>query len=84
MERNWAALPLKLRYSPLLDANYFAQLRRYIADARRFEGTTTEQLVDVKDWAEPKYLTRALEELGLQDFWLECDAGGKSVGGVDL
>ena len=82
MERNWTAMPLKLRYSPLLDAHYYAELRRYIEDARRFEMIDAD--VSVDNWAEPKYLLHALEELELQDFWPARDAAGKIVSAAGL
>ena len=79
MERSWAAIPLKERYSPLLDAGYFATMHRNVDDSKRF-GLISE-VVNLDGWAEPKYLERALVELGLADLWPECDAEGRPIVG---
>ncbi len=35
--------------------------------------------VEIDSWFEPKYLTQALNELHLQDYWPRYDADGKKV-----
>ena len=75
LEKCWVAGPLKERFSPLLVDFFLANLRRSIDEAMRFG--LIDNGIDVDDWVEPKYLQRALEELGLEDFWPEFDAAGK-------
>lgn len=63
---------LARRNSPLLDA-YFLQHLQYGANAA-FAQQLIRQPVDVQRWAEPRFLTQALNELNLQTYWPQREA----------
>ena len=75
VEKSWAAMPLKRRYSPLLDEYCFDQLRGAIERARR--SNLIQSDIDLGGWAERKYLNVALKILTLEGYWPECDATGQ-------
>ena len=67
--------PLADRASPLLDPYFVAQYK----DTQRIIGALgllRGGNVDIADWFDSSYLTSALEELGLQNYWVPLDADG--------
>lgn len=68
---------LKVLSSPLLDGYFGAQYAQQIKEAKRFG--LIKNTFDYASWAEPKYLTQALKELGLENFWEPMGANGVST-----
>ncbi|GBD46843.1 ABC transporter substrate-binding protein [Methylopila sp. Yamaguchi] len=65
------------RNSPLIDDFLIEFYREQAKQAKAFGYVRKE--VSVDGWFEPKYLTRAIAELGLKDTWKPLDADGKVV-----
>jgi sulfonate transport system substrate-binding protein len=57
--------------SPLMDQYFQLGLRRDSDDAKRFEIIKAESNTGFAGWLEPKYLTRALQDLKLENYWPE-------------
>lgn len=65
------------RNSPLIDPFLVAFYRDQAVAAKEFGYVKRD--VSVDGWFEPKYLTRAIVELGLQNTWKPLDADGNVV-----
>ena len=81
LEETYAGYTLAERMSPLLDDYFLTGLQRDVDDMKRFGMIKTDADMCLAGWVEPKYLQRALEELGLEHYWPERDAKGKVKGG---
>jgi sulfonate transport system substrate-binding protein len=64
--------PLAQRNSPLLDA-YFIQHLQFGANAA-LKQQLIRRPVDVQQWAEPRFLLQALNQLNLTDYWPQREA----------
>lgn len=58
---------LKPRHSPVFDPFILSRYQAAVDDAVKFRLTRTG--FDVRQWAEPRFVNQALEQLQLQDFW---------------
>lgn len=70
--------PLKPLASPLLDPYFISQYKTQISQAKEFG--LIKNAFAVESWVEPKFLTQALNELGLQNYWAPADPSGKLSG----
>jgi sulfonate transport system substrate-binding protein len=68
---------LKLLSSPLLDGYFGAQYKQQINEAKRFG--LIKNTFDYASWAEPRFLTQALKELGLESYWEQIGPSGAST-----
>jgi sulfonate transport system substrate-binding protein len=68
---------LKYRNTPLLDPFLIAAYRDQAERARQYRLLRGD--VSIDDWFEPKYVDRAIAELGLQNYWPRYDAKGQQV-----
>jgi sulfonate transport system substrate-binding protein len=68
---------LKLLSSPLLDGYFGAQFKQQINEAKRFG--LIKNSFDYASWAEPRFLTQALKELGLENYWEQIGPTGAST-----
>lgn len=73
-KKDWDGYDLKERQSPLLDENYITAMKRSVEQAKEYKLIRRD--VSIDDWVEPKYLSNALKELGLQSYWPQLDANG--------
>ena len=64
---DWKGDDVKYRTSPLLDPYLAARYKAQIAEAKRFN--LVKNTFSYEEWAEPKFLERALKELGLEGYW---------------
>jgi sulfonate transport system substrate-binding protein len=72
--KGWDGYTLKERNDPLLDEYYVASIQRSINEAKRYK--LIRHPVTIDGWLEPKYLTNALRDLHLENYWDEYDAEG--------
>jgi sulfonate transport system substrate-binding protein len=77
-KEDWQNASLKVLSSPLVDEYIISQYNWNIQEAKRFG--LIRSTFRFEDWYEPKFLQRALEELGLVDFWKPADKDGKVSG----
>ncbi len=70
---DWQGQSLKVFASPLLDAYVRSQYKKQVQEAKRFG--LIKQDVSVDAWIEPRFLTQALKELKLEDYWLSSTLG---------
>ena len=75
---DFAGQPLKYRNSPLID-DYLVAAYRVQAQQAREHGLIRRD-VSVDGWFEPQFLTAALKQLGLEQFWTRYGADGKPQG----
>lgn len=77
-KEDWQNASLKVLSSPLVDDYIVSQYNWNIREAKRFG--LIRSTFRFEDWYEPKFLSRALEELGLTDYWKPADKDGKLPG----
>lgn len=77
-KEDWQNASLKVMSSPLIDEYIISQYNWNIQEAKRFG--LIRSTFRFEDWYEPRFLQRALEELGLVDFWKPADKDGKVQG----
>lgn len=65
---------LKLRNTPLIDDFLISAYRDQAERAKQYRLLRGE--VSIDDWFEPKYVDRAIKELGLEGYWKRYDAHG--------
>lgn len=70
-------LRLTDRLSPIIDDFFVARYRAQAERAKTYGLLRND--VEIDGWFEPKYLTQALNELQLQDYWPRYDADGRKV-----
>jgi len=70
----FAGVPLKEAFGPLIDEFFVSQYRDVIAFNK--EQKLIRNDVDFNAWAEPKYVNAALKELKLENFWARRNADG--------
>lgn len=66
---------LRERINPLLDEYYHTSIQKSIEEIKNYKLIRRD--VPYEGWVEPKYLTTALKELKLEDYWPQHDAQGK-------
>jgi sulfonate transport system substrate-binding protein len=66
---------LKLLSSPLIDGYLTSQYKQQISDAKRFG--LIKNTFDFDGWVDTRFLTRALKELGLENYWEAIGPSGK-------
>jgi sulfonate transport system substrate-binding protein len=71
-KEDWSGESLKYKLSPLLDAYVFARYNFQIGEAKRLG--LTRRVFDFGEFVDARFLNAALEELGLQNYWLPRDA----------
>ncbi|MDR2091703.1 MAG: ABC transporter substrate-binding protein [Azoarcus sp.] len=76
-KHDWEGSNLKVRHSPLIDDYYINITKKAVAESLEFKLIRRDVTVD--DWIEPKYLTTALKELGLENYWTPLDKDGNPV-----
>ncbi|HYQ40161.1 MAG TPA: ABC transporter substrate-binding protein [Pseudomonas sp.] len=64
-------LSLARRYSPRLDPFFVDRYRATVSESKELGLLRGD--VDVAGWIEPKYVNKAIEQLGLQPLWPEYD-----------
>ncbi|MDB4975729.1 MAG: transporter substrate-binding protein [Myxococcaceae bacterium] len=64
---DWEGQSLKVFASPLLDPYLISQYKRQVEEAKRFGLIRND--VSVDKWVEPRFLQRALKDLGLESYW---------------
>jgi sulfonate transport system substrate-binding protein len=69
--------PLAVRINPLLDDFFLQKYKTAVADAKRYN--LIRRSVDVDQWADRRYVDRALKELKLEGYWDRQDSAGKVV-----
>jgi sulfonate transport system substrate-binding protein len=68
---------LKYHYSPLLDSYLAARYKLQQEQARRLN--LIREPFSYEAWVEPKFLTQALKELGLSEYWQPRGSDGKPL-----
>ena len=71
---DWAGQSLKVFSSPLLDPYLVSQYKIQVQQAKKFGLIKND--VSVDSWIEPRFLTQALKELKLENFWTPVGADG--------
>lgn len=74
-KEDWTNESMKYKTSPLIDPYVVARYGFQISEAKRLG--LTRGTFDFNEWAEPRFLNAALQELGLQNFWAPRDETGK-------
>jgi sulfonate transport system substrate-binding protein len=72
---DWKGDDVKYRTSPLLDSYLASRYKAQISEAKRFN--LIKSTFSYEEWAEPKFLERALKELGLESYWQPRGPDGK-------
>jgi sulfonate transport system substrate-binding protein len=72
---DWKGDDVKYRTSPLIDPYLTARYKTQINEAKRLN--LTKNTFSFEEWAEPKFLQRALKELGLDGYWQPRGVDGK-------
>jgi sulfonate transport system substrate-binding protein len=72
---DWKGDDVKYRTSPLLDPYLAARYQAQISEAKRFN--LVKNTFSFEEWAEPRFLERALKELGLENYWQPRGPDGK-------
>lgn len=65
---------IKDRYSPLLDDGAVSHYNDVIDGAKK--AGIVRQTFDVRSWADPSFVNRALKELQIESFWAPTNAAG--------
>jgi sulfonate transport system substrate-binding protein len=73
---------LKVLSSPLIDPYITAQYKQQINDAKRF--ALIKNTYDYDGWTDTRYLTAALKELGLENYWEPIGPSGKPTRSATL
>lgn len=74
-QKTWDGWNLKDRVNPLLDEFHRSQIDDALRIAK--EARLVRRDVDTKTWYEPKYLNKALKDLGLEGYWRQFNANGQ-------
>lgn len=69
---------LKFRFSPLIDEFVIDGLRVGVAQAK--ELSLVRKTFDVGPWFEPRFVDKAVEDLGLKSYWPRYDKSGQPLG----
>lgn len=77
-KEDWQNASLKVMSSPLVDAYITSQYNWNIQEAKRFG--LIRSTFRFEDWYEPRFLTQALRELGLEGYWKPANAEGAIEG----
>jgi sulfonate transport system substrate-binding protein len=72
---DWQGEDVKYRISPLVDPYIVERYQLQLMEAKRLN--LMRKPFSFAQWAEPKYLQRALAELGLSDYWQPRASDGK-------
>jgi sulfonate transport system substrate-binding protein len=77
-KEDWTNESMKYKTSPLIDPYIVARYGFQISEAKRLG--LTRATFDFQQWAEPRFLEAALEQLGLGGYWAPRDESGKPRG----